>query len=115
MDEIQRYKIIYTETAIRDMEEKADYIAFQLQEPILAERWYLRLRADIQQNLSSFPFKYPAYPVEPWSARGIRMFSTSSDVILYSVDDVSQTVYIRGVCTRGRDLTAHLEEQAPQK
>ena len=115
MDEIQRYKITYTETAIRDMEEKADYIAFQLQEPALAERWYLNLRADIQQNLSFFPFKYPAYPVEPWSSRGIRMFSTSRDVILYSVDDTAKTVYIRGVCTRGRDLSAHLEEQDSQK
>ena len=27
MDEIQRYKIIYTETATCDMEEKADYIS----------------------------------------------------------------------------------------
>lgn len=26
MDEIQRYKIIYTETATCDMEEKADYL-----------------------------------------------------------------------------------------
>ena len=111
MDEIQRYKIIYTETATCDMEEKADYISLQLQEPILAERWYLNLRADIQQNLSFLPFKYPAYPVEPWASRGIRMFSTSNDVILYSVDDTVKTVYIRGVCTKGRDMTAHLEEQ----
>lgn len=48
---------------------------------------------------------------EPWASRGIRMFSTSNDVILYSVDDTVKTVYIRGVCTKGRDLTAHLEEQ----
>ena len=40
-----------------------------------------------------------------------RQFSTSNDVILYSVDDTVKTVYIRGVCTKGRDLTAHLEEQ----
>ena len=115
MDEIQRYKTIYAETAIRDMEEKADYIALQLREPGLAERWYQRLRRDIQQNLSFFPHKYSAYPAEPWISRGIRLFPASNDVILYSVDDTTKTVYIRSVCTRGRDLTAHLEEQDSQK
>ena len=115
MDEIQRYKIAYTETAIRDIEEKADYISLQLQESALAERWYRKLRTEVQQNLSFFPYKYPAYPVEPWTSRGIRLFLTSNDVILYSVDGTTQTVYVRGVCTRGRDLSAHLEEQDPRK
>lgn len=115
MDEIQRYKTIYAETAIRDMEEKADYIALQLREPRLEEHWYPRLRSDIQQNLSFFPHKYSAYPVEPWSSRGIRLFPASGDVILYSVDDPARTVYIRSVCTRSRDLTAHLAGQDSQK
>ena len=110
MEQIQRYKIAYTETAILDMEEKADYIAIQLRDPVLAERWYMRLREAIQQDLTTFPLKYPLYGVEPWNTRGVRLFITRSDVILYHVDEESHTVYIRGVCTRGRDLSAHLEE-----
>lgn len=112
MDEIRQYKIIYTETAIRDIEEKADYIAVQFRDLDLAETWYLRLRAEIQQDLSTFPRKYPACHVEPWGSRGIRLFTTRNDVVLYSVDDEAYSVYIRGVCTRGRDLAAHLEEEA---
>ena len=111
MDEIQRYKVIYTETAIRDIEEKADYIEAQFRDPELAETWYLRLRAEIQQNLSTFPRKYPAYHVEPCGAKGVRLFTARNDVVLYSVDDQKHAVYIRGVCTRGRDLAAHLDQE----
>lgn len=111
MDEILRYKIIYTETAIRDIEEKADYIAFQLHDPELAQVWYQRLRAELQENLSTFPLKYPLYDVEPWNRKEIRQFVTRNDVILYSVDQKAQQIYIRSVCTRGRDLAAHLAQQ----
>lgn len=41
------YQIIYTESAARDIEEKADYILLNLHEPELAETWYWRLRKEI--------------------------------------------------------------------
>ena len=41
----KEYRIIYTESAIRDMEEKADYISLSLHDPGLAEKWYLRLKS----------------------------------------------------------------------
>lgn len=111
MDGIRRYKIFYTQTASDDIEMKADYIAFQLQDPSLSETWYLRLRDLIQENLSVFPLKYPLYDAEPWRGQGVRLFTARNDVILYSVDNDTATVYIRGVCTRGRDLSAHLAAQ----
>lgn len=108
MDGIQRYEIFYTQTAIEDIDEKVDYIMFQLHDPNLAETWYFRLRNLIQDGLSSFPLKYPLYDVEPWRERGIRLFVTRNDVVLYSVDAAAHIVYIHGVCTRGQDLSAHL-------
>ena len=113
VDSIQRYNIIYTRTAVDDIEQKADYITFQLHNPALSEVWYERLKAQIQENLTTFPLKYPLYDVSPWQERGIRLFTTRNDVVLYSVDTEHYTVYIRAVCTRGRDLPAHLEEQEP--
>lgn len=110
MDGIERYNIIYTETAIEDIGGKADYITYQLRDPDLAETWYLRLCDDIQRNLSTFPFKYPQYDVEPWNQRGIRLLVTRNDVVLYSIDERKQRVIIRAICTRGRDLSAHLGE-----
>lgn len=113
MADIQRYQIRYTQAAVTDMEEKADYIAFQLRDPSLAETWYFRLRELIQSNLTIFPLKYPLYDVSPWNKRGVRLFITRNDIVLYSVDTDHYTVYIRAVCTRGRSLPAHLERQEP--
>lgn len=111
MDQIPQYKVIYTETAIRDIEEKAEYIAAQFRDPDLAEGWYAGLKASIQKQLTTFPYKFQPYNVEPWNERGIRQYITRNDVVLYSVDDETRQVYIRAVCTKGRDLAAHLAEQ----
>ena len=84
----------------------------QYRDTALAERWYNRLRALIQENLTAFPSKYPLYDVEPWSSAGIRQYVTRNDVVLYSVDENRSCVYIRSVCTRGRELDLHLSEQS---
>ena len=109
MGDIQQYEIFYTQAALEDIDEKADYIAFQLHDLDLAEKWYFQLRNTIQENLSSFPLKYPQYNVEHWKTRGIRLFVSRNDVVLYSADCTAHIVYIRGVCTKGQDLAAHLE------
>ena len=108
----QRYKIFYTSTAERDITEKLMYIMQQYRDTALAERWYNLLCAFIQENLTAFQAKYPLYDVEPWSSAGIRQYVTRNDVILYSVDENRSCVYIRSVCTRGRDLDLHLSEQS---
>lgn len=115
MSDIQQYQIIYTESAIGDIEEKADYITFRLQEPSLAERWYFRLRDEIYNNLTEFPYKFPVYNTEPWNKKGVRFFTARNDVILYSVDTDSRTVYVWAVCTKGRDLDAHLRTSSLDK
>ena len=104
------YQIIYTESAVRDMEEKIDYISLNLRDSGLAETWYLRLRAEILEDLTRFPYKYPLYHAEKWRAKGVRQFIFRNDVVLYSVDEEKGSVYIRAICTRGRDISAHLDE-----
>lgn len=84
----------------------------QYRNTALAERWYNRLSTLIQESLTAFPAKYPLYDVEPWSSAGIRQYVTRNDVILYSVDENRSCVYIRSVCTRGRNLDLHLSEQS---
>lgn len=106
----KQYRIIYTESAIRDMEEKASYISLNLRDPGLAEIWYSRLKTEILKDLTQFPYKYPLYHAQKWSAKGVRLFIFRNDVILYSVDETEQVVYIRTVCTKGRNLTAHLDK-----
>ena len=110
METLPQYKILYTETAIQDMEEKADYIACQFRDQGLALAWYVRLRDAIGENLATLPYKYPLYRQEPWTSKGIRLFTFRNDVILYSVNEQTASVYIRAVCTKGRELSALLSE-----
>lgn len=105
MEEIKRYEIIYTETATRQIMEKADYITWQFGSPDLAEIWYERLRADIQNGLSTFPYKFQLYDTQLWREREIRLYLSRNDVVLYRVDDVKNIVYIEAAFTKGKDLT----------
>ena len=74
MEQSPLYKIIYTEVAVLDIEEKADYIQIQLQEPGMAQSWYSRLREAIQQNLTTFPLNIPC---TMWSRGGSRVSGCS--------------------------------------
>ena len=109
METLRHYEILYTETAIQDMEEKADYISCQFQDSSLALTWYFRLRDAIQEHLTTMPNKYPLYPAEPWAQMGIRQFLFRNDVVLYSVEERCSRVYVRAVCTKRMDLSAHLD------
>jgi len=104
------YQILYTETAIRDMEEKADYISICLQEPALAEKWYWRLQSGITAALSHFPYKYPAVQRGKWADQGMRQFVFRNDVIVYSVNESQCVVYIWAVFTKGKDMSADLAD-----
>ncbi len=105
MEEVKRYKIAYTETAERQIIEKANYITWQFGAPDLAEIWYERLRTDIQKGLSTLPNKYQLYDVAPWKEQGIRLYLSRNDIVLYRVDEPNGVVYIEAVFTKGKDLT----------
>lgn len=102
---MERYRIVYTNTAADDIAEKFQYIVKVLRDRTTAERWYSRLKESIQQDLSFMPEKYQLYDEEPWCSDGVRLFVTRQDVVIYSTDKAKRTVYIRGVCTAGRDIT----------
>ena len=76
----------------------------------LAEKWYRRLREAIQERVSTFPKKYALYDRGSSKEKGVRLFDFRNDVILYTVDEATLTVYILAVCTKGRDLDRHLLE-----
>ena len=107
---MEQYKVVYTDAAANDIVEKFQYIVKVLRDRTTAERWYIRLKETIQQNLSFMPEKYQLYAEEPWRSEGVHLFVTRQDVVLHSVDKSAHTVYIWAVCTAGRDLTAHMEE-----
>ena len=110
MDEIKRYNIRYSARALRCLDEKADYISWKLGDSALAEKWYFQLRREIQEGLSTFPYRYQIYDVPPWNQREVRLFLTRNDVVAYLVDEAAACVNIIGICTRGREITSFLAE-----
>lgn len=110
MDEIKRYNVRYTARALRCLGEKVDYISWKYGSTDLAEKWYLRLREEIQEGLSTFPYKYQIYGVPPWNEYEARLFLSRNDVVAYLIDEDTSCVRIIGICTRGREMTSFLAE-----
>lgn len=111
MAELPRYEIQYTDSAIQDISEKAEYIADHFLDPPLALRWYERLRDEIVSDLTTLPNKYPVYGAASGRHKDVRLFLTRNDVILYSVDEEKRIVYIRNIFTKGKDITAYLQDE----
>ena len=109
MSEFKRYRVVLSLSAQDDITAKMDYIRDILQSSETSLRWYRRLYRDIMRGLSTMPYKYPAYPSEPWKTMGVRYMNTGSDVVLYTVDEEHGIVNIQWVCTAGRDLEAHMQ------
>lgn len=105
---MDKYNIVYTNAAANDIAEKFQYITSVLHNRTIAERWYARLKDAIWHDLSFMPEKYPLYNEEPWHSKGVRLFITRQDVVVYSTDKTAQTVYIWNVFTAGRDLSSHI-------
>ena len=106
----EKYRIVYTESAQLDIEEKADYISFVLREGRIGNNWYLRLRQEVREKLSLFPRKYPVFRRYEGTLE-IRQYVCRNDVILYSVDEDCRAVYIWAITTKGRDLDSFLSKR----
>ena len=52
VDELNQYKIVYTEAAEEDIFSKAEYIEKAYHDSDHAFKWYTRLRSQIQKDLS---------------------------------------------------------------
>lgn len=102
---MDKYNIVYTNAAANDIAEKFQYITSVLHDRTTAERWYARLKDAIWHDLSFMPEKYPLYNEEPWHSKGVHLFITRQDVVVYSTDKTAQTVYNR---RRTRKVTSPL-------
>ena len=103
---ISEYDILYTEEAVQDIEDKADYIYYHLKSPRISYSWYTRIKKEIQDNLSTFPNKYREFDL-----RGRRIFISRTDIVLYTVNEENKTVTIESVFTKGKDYTSFTQKK----
>lgn len=108
MPRSKQYNVVITETALRMIDEKYRYVASFLFEPETAKRWLVRMSGFLRKNLSSFPYKYPVYRKEQYGDV-YHIVCFHNDVIIYDVDDDSNSVYVDLVTTKGRNLERLIE------
>lgn len=105
----KQYRITYTRSAVMDIGNKADYLIFQYNDSELAETWYQRLISLLQNNLVSFPYKYPVYDRTRYNKHTIRFVTYRNDIVFYYVDENLAVVYILSICTKGQDTEKHFK------
>lgn len=101
------YEVRVSEQADSDLREIYEYIAFELQSPLNANRQIDHLEAEIL-SLDTMPERYRKYEKEPWKSRGLRILPVDNYVVLYIPDNDIKIVTVLRVMYSGRDIENQL-------
>lgn len=102
-------KIVYTNTARRDLREIYEYIAYTLLVPDTAKAVSGKLLREAR-SLESLPERNPLYRDEPWHSQGVRFLRVKNYLVFYTVNPDADTVSIARIMYGGRDISRQLEE-----
>lgn len=97
----------YTNRSVADLESVYEYIAFELQEPAIAQNQVSRIMNSID-SLDQMPFRYRLYDREPWYSKGLRVIAVDNYVVFYLPNEETKTVSIVRIMYGGRNIEAEL-------
>lgn len=80
-------------TAINDIQEIYNYIAFELKSVINAEKTISKIRTEIE-NLKTFPNGFRLYPKEPWHSRKLRFTPIGNYIVFFIANDIKLEVNV---------------------
>ncbi|MFU9936736.1 type II toxin-antitoxin system RelE/ParE family toxin [Fannyhessea vaginae] len=106
MDE---YKIKVTRQAKEHLELIREYIATELQAPIVAKRMLELLKSEMM-SLQTMPYRVKLIGEQPWCELGFRRIRVKNYYVYFCVDDSRKEVQILAVIYVRRDQTRQLEE-----
>ncbi|MFU0480738.1 type II toxin-antitoxin system RelE/ParE family toxin [Gardnerella vaginalis] len=106
MDE---YKIKVTRQAKEHLELIREYIATELQAPIVAKRMLELLKSEMM-SLQTMPYRVKLISEQPWCELGFRRIRVKNYYVYFCVDDSRKEVQILAVIYVRRDQTKQLEE-----
>lgn len=87
------YKVEYLPIALRDMVEIAEYISFELSNPMAADRLSEEM-IEAGNKLAKFPYSHPAYiPIRPLKHE-YRKLLVQNYILFYWVDEEKKLVTI---------------------
>ena len=91
--ELQQYKIKINELAEKDLENAGDYIAFELINPIAAEKLVKGIREQIDK-LKVFPASHELDDDSILAALGVHKTYYKEYKIFYIIDDIVKEVFV---------------------
>ena len=97
------YAIEITPTALRDIDEAFDYIAFHLENPQAAYDLIDAIYLGIG-DLSSMPERFPAWKREPMKSKGVHFLSVKNFNVFYVIDKKQHMVSVFRVIYNRRDV-----------
>lgn len=106
MDE---YKIKVTRQAKEHLALIREYIATELQAPIVAKRMLELLKSGMM-SLQTMPYRVKLISEQPWCELGFRRIRVKNYYVYFCVDDSRKEVQILAVIYVRRDQTKQLEE-----
>ena len=102
-------KIVYTNTARRDLREIYEYIAYTLLVPNTAKAISETIMREVR-SLESLPERNPLYQDEPWHSQGVRFLRVKNYLAFYTVNPDADTVSVARIMYGGRNISRQLEE-----
>lgn len=106
MDE---YKIKVTRQAKEHLALIREYIATELQAPIVAKRMLELLKSEMM-SLQTMPYRVKLISEQPWCELGFRRIRVKNYYVYFCVDDSRKEVQILAVIYVRGDQTKQLEE-----
>ncbi len=97
------YRVKISDQAKADLRGIYSYIAVDLQSPQIAAGQIERIERGIY-SLDEMPYRFRAYPKEPWYSRGLRVLSVDHYLILYMPDQNTETVSVVRIVYSMRDI-----------
>ncbi len=104
---MKQYKIQITDSALSDMEEIYNYIAYQLQAPETAMNQYNRL-ADAIETLDKFPERVKLMETEEERALGLRQLLVDNYSVFFNIRE--ERVIVTNVLYSASDITKRLRD-----
>ena len=104
------WKVIYTESAYRDLDGIYDYIADVLLEPGIAQKQTDRIM-DAAESLDNMPLRHRLYEHEPWHSRGWRIMPVDNYLVFYLPEETEGIVSIMRIMHGSRNIVEHLDDE----
>ncbi len=106
---MDKFNVIITSDAEKELNELDDYITFELHAPDTAVSYIAFIKKKLA-SLSDMPKRYKLVNDEPWHSRGVRRMNTKNFAVFYIVLEDYHEVYIQNVIYQKRDIPIILHD-----